>query len=538
MKYLKYVLFVLMVSMLVLSACTPKATETTGTTTTEAAPVTEASKTLVIAMNIDDLITLDPAIASESTNQFIHANVYDTLIVFDPAHLDQPIANLAESWEANTEATEFTFHLRQGVKFSTGNPLTAKDVVFTWMRSKYMLNWMFNIVDSVTAVDDYTVKIVLNTPTADFYGMVSHPGWGIMDSVALAEHGGVAVEGADQTDTAKLWLDQNSIGTAAYILTGWAPKSQVTLDVNPNYWGTAPYFEKVIVKHVEDPTAMMQMLQKGDADIVPSVDIDLADMAKSDPNLQVLINQSEDTYYLAMTFNCTTEVSPDTAALLCQQPVRQAIYYSIDFDGLIQAILKGYAVHAPALLPIGMSVMPALTSPTRDIEKAKQLLADAGYPDGITIDFTYNSNPQRDTIAAKLQADMAEAGITANLVPMEATVYLDQMRAQKLPIGFGGWTPDYLDRTLWTDNYSCPDTGIAFRMWYDNPAACDLAHKIKSELDPAARDQETLDLQNIWLTDMNFFNLYQPQYITALDKDIKGYIYHPARMVNLALLSR
>jgi peptide/nickel transport system substrate-binding protein len=534
-KHLKYVFFVLIVAMLVLAACAPAAT---GTTATQTPGPDDASRTLVMAMNIDDLVTLDPATAAESTNQFIHANVYDTLLVFDPAHLDTPIGKLAESWEATPDAKEFTFHLKHDIKFSTGNPMTAADVVFTWMRDKYMQNWMFGIVDSVTAVDDYTVKVVLNTATADFYALVSHPGWGIMDSKALAEHGGVAVEGADTTDTAKLWLDQNSIGTAAYVLTEWAPKSEVTMVVNPNYYGTQPYFTKVILKHAEDPTAMMQMLQKGDADIVPYVDIDLVDTAKNDPNLQVSINQSLDTYYLAMTWNCNTEVNPDTAALLCQKPVRQAIYYSIDFDGLINAILKGYGVHAPALLPIGMSVIDPSLAPTRDVNKAKELLASAGYPDGITIDFTYNSNPQRDTIAAKLQADMAEAGITANLVPMEATVYLTQMRAQQLPIGFGGWTPDYLDRTIWTDNYVCPDTGIAFRMWYDDTAACALGKQIKTELDVAARNQETEQLQKIWLDDMNFFNLYQPQYITAINKTIKGFSYHPARLMDLSLLSR
>jgi peptide/nickel transport system substrate-binding protein len=494
--------------------------------------------TLVIAMNIDDLITLDTAIASESTNQFIHANVYDTLVVFNPDDVSKALPRLAESWEAAPGALEYTFHLRKDVKFSSGNPLTANDVVFSWMRSKNMQNWMFGIVDNVEALDDYTVKVTLNTPSADFLALVSHPGWGVNDSKVVQEHGGMATADAYENDTAKEWLDKNSAGSAAYILTDWQPKSEVTMVANPNYWGPQPYYGKVIIKHAEDPTAMLQMLQKGDADIVPYVDIDLVDTAKADPNLAVYVNQSLDTYYLAMTQNCATKVSPETAALLCQKEVRQAVYYSIDFKGLIDAILKGYAVHAPAVLPIGMSEIDPSLAPGRDIQKAKDLLAQAGYPDGITIDFTYNSSPQSDTIAAKLQSDMAEAGITANLKPMEATVYLTQMRAQELPIGFGGWTPDYLDPTLWTDNYACPDTGIAFRMWYDNPAACELSKQIKAEIDPTKRAQEINDLQKIWLDDMNFFNLYQPQRISAMSKDIQGFQYHPARLMDLSLLKK
>lgn len=156
----------------------------------------------------------------------------------------------------------------------------------------------------------------------------------------------------------------------------------------------------------------------------------------------------------------------------------------------------------------------------------------------MTIDFTYNSAPDRDIIAAKIKSDLAEAGITANLKPMEQTVYLTQMRAQELPIGFGGWTPDYLDPTLWTDNYACPELGIAFRMWYDDPAACDLSHKIKSDVDPANRQKEIEQLQAIWLDDMNFINLYQPQTIVALNKDIQGFVYHPARLMDLSTLTK
>jgi peptide/nickel transport system substrate-binding protein len=390
----------------------------------------------------------------------------------------------------------------------------------------------------VEAVDPYTVKVTLNTPAADFLPLVSHPGWGINDSKVVKEHGGMAEEGADTKDTAKTWLDNNSAGSGAYILTKWDPKSEVDMVVNPNYWGTKPYFDKVILKDVVDPTAALQMVQKGDADITPYLSIDLVDQAKADPTLAVSVNQSLDTYYLAMTAKCSTKTSPDTAAILCKKEVRQAVAYSLDYKGLIDAVLKGYALHSPAVLPIGMSVVDPAKAPTRDVAKAKDLLTKAGYPNGVTIDFTYNSSPDRDIIAAKIKSDLAEAGITANLKPMEQTVYLTQMRAQELPIGFGGWTPDYLDPTLWTDNYACPETGIAFRMWYDNPAACDLSKKIKGDVDPANRQKEIEQLQEIWLDDMNFINLYQPQTIVVMNADIKGFVYHPARLMDLSVITK
>ncbi|MCL4559898.1 MAG: ABC transporter substrate-binding protein [Chloroflexi bacterium] len=507
-------------------------------TTVPAQPSSE-SHTLVIAMNISDLVSLDPAVAQESTNQFLHANVYDTLVTFKAPAYDKPIGLLADSWDVSSDAKTYTFHLKKDIKFASGNPLTAQDVVFTWQRGKNIkINSFFQDIDTVSAPDDYTVVVTIVRPAADFLAEVSAPAFGIMDSKVVQAHGGTDAVGADTTDTAKQWLDQNSAGSAAYVLTKWAQKSEVDLVANPNWRGGKPYFDKVIIKDAEDPTALLQMVQTGDADLGWNVSIDLADQAKSDPNLQVVVNQSLDTWYLAMTSGCTTKQSPETAAILCKTDVRQAIAHAIDYKGLIDAILKGYAVHAPAVIPIGMSVIDPSKAPTTDVAKAKELLAQAGYPNGATIDFTYNSNAQTDIIAAKLKSDMAAIGITANLKPMEATVYLTAMRAQELPIAFGAWTPDYLDPSMWTDNYSCIDTQIAHRMQYDNPAACDLGKKIKAEVDPAKRQQEIAQLQQIWLDDMPFLNLFQPQYITAMSKDLKGFEYHPSRYMDLSLLSK
>jgi peptide/nickel transport system substrate-binding protein len=280
------------------------------------------------------------------------------------------------------------------------------------------------------------------------------------------------------------------------------------------------------------------MVQTGDADLAWDLGVDLVDTAKADPNLQVAVNQSLDTQYLAMTSSCTTKQYPETAAVLCKPDVRHAIAYAVDYKGLIDAVLKGYAVHAPAVLPIGMSYIDPSKEIKTDQAKAKELLAKAGYPNGVTIDFTYSSNPQRDTIAAKLKNDFEAVGIKTNLRPMEPTVYLTAMRAQDLPIAFGAWTPDYLDPSLWTDNYACIDVQIAHRMQYDNPKACALSKQIGSDVDPAKRQQDIAALQQIWLDDMPFFNLYQPQYIVVMTKDLKGFQYHPSRFMDLSAISK
>ncbi|MCJ7623162.1 MAG: ABC transporter substrate-binding protein [Anaerolineaceae bacterium] len=554
MKSIKFVAFFILALALILVSCTPKATEApveeeaapveeeAAPVEEEAAPVEEEvveeepmaeSHTLVIAMNTGDLMTLDPAWAGEATNMFIHANVYQQLVNFDPADINTPLPSLAESWEAEEGATDFTFHLRPDVLFSSGNPFTAKDVAFSWMRGKNMQNWFFDPIDSFEIIDDLTIKVHLAFPSADFMAIVSIPGFGITDSELVKEHGGTDAEGAFETDTAKEWLDQNSAGTAPYVMTSWAPKAEVVFELNPNYWGDTPYYDRVIIKHVEDPTTMLQMLQKGDVDIVPSLNIDLVEMAQADDSLNVVVSNTFDINYLAMTSNCATATGPETAALLCQKEVRQAVVAGIDYDGLIDAVLMGYGTRAPSIIPVGMMGVDPSKVEGRDVEKAKALLEAAGYGDGITLDLFYAVTPERDVISAKIKNDLAEVGITVNLNPLEETVYLDQMRAQELPFCFGGWVPDYLDVTLWTDYYSSIENGIAFRMWFDNARAAELKGLIKGEVVQETREAYVEELQDIWMEEAPFTMLYQKQTIAAMNSDLKGYAYHPAHWLHV-----
>jgi len=238
-----------------------------------------------------------------------------------------------------------------------------------------------------------------------------------------------------------------------------------------------------------------------------------------------------------MTSNCATEIGPETAALLCQPDIRKAVVAAIDYDGLIQAILRGYGVRPPSMFPIGIPGVDASETEGRNVEKAIQLLTDAGYPDGITIDLYYGTNAVRDTFAAKIQADLLEANITVNLNPMEQTVYLTEMRAQKLPFCFGGWTPDYIDPVMWIQGFAYIDAGIGKRMWYDNPDAAALGKQIVGTADADTRIDLINQLEAIWLEDSAFTVLYQTQTVTAIRADIQGFSYHPAYLAKLYLLS-
>ena len=525
----------------------------------EAAPTEPAGAaaggTLVIAMNLDDVVTLDPAYAGETTNLFIHINTYDTLVDIRPDDLNTIVPRLAESWEVNDDFTEFIFHLRQDAKFASGNPVTAEDVVFSWNR---LLNVAgapaFNLdgVGKVEAVDEYTVKMTTvagedgnPTPLPQFLSSASNPSLGIQDSKLVKEHGGTDAADAATTDKAKEWLDQNTAGSGPFILTKWDPKATIELTANKDYWKGAPYFDKVVITHVSDPTTQLQMLEKGDADMIGNLQTDLVDQAKASPDLTITVDQSLDQNYLAMTYKCPDVIkaedpakfaelqSPESFEVLCKKEVRQAVSYAIDYEGIAKAVLNGYAARAPSIIPIGMAGVDPSKTQGRDVEKAKALLAEAGYADGVTFELYYASSAVRDIVAAKIQSDLAEAGMTVNLKPLEQSVYLTQMRAQQLPMAFGGWTPDYLDVTMWTDYFGLGDRSIAFRMNFFNQEAHDLAMTIRITSDPAIRKDAVEKLQEVFIEEMPFTMLYQNQYVHVFRNDLQGFKFHPVWFVDL-----
>jgi len=221
-----------------------------------------------------------------------------------------------------------------------------------------------------------------------------------------------------------------------------------------------------------------------------------------------------------------------------KKEVRQAIAYAIDYEGITKAVLNGYGTRAPSIIPIGIIGVDASKTQGRDVAKAKELLTAAGYPNGTTLDLYYASNSTRDTVAAKIKNDLAEAGITLNLKPLEQSVYLTQMRAQQLPMAFGGWTPDYLDVTMWTDYFGLGDRSIAFRMRFQNADSIKLSTEIRTTADPVARKAAVEKLQAVFIEEMPFTMLYQSQYLHAYRSNLKGFKFHPVWYADLFSLSK
>ncbi len=494
---------------------------------------------LIVATGLDDLITLDPGRAFETTNLTIHHATYDTLLVIRPDDLTTIVPSLAESYEVSDDGLVYTFVLREGVLFASGNPVTAEDVRFSWTRLinlKGNPSFYADPIASIEVVDDLTVRVTLKEAFPAFPSVVTAPAMSILDSALVIEHGGTDAADADTTDAAKDWLDQNSAGSGPFVLTGWVPNSEVTLVRNENYWGEAPAFSGVKLQDVNDSTTALQLLERGDVDITDMVDADLAQMVRDNADLSLQIGQTLNLNYIAM--------SPSTnfAPPLWDARVRQAIAYAIDYDGIINELLQGYADRPATMLPLGIQGSDPALRYERDLDRARALLAEAGYADGFEVTFNHGSGSPSgipiETFSAKLAADLAEIGITVNIVQEPTSNFLTAWRAQELQFVFSGWTPDYLDATMWSDYFSYPDRGVGFRVLMDDATIADLATQGAFESDPAARTEIYRQYQEAQVAAAIFIPLFQPQDLYAMRANIQGFTFHPVYFLDFATLSR
>lgn len=557
---MKRLLVPLLVLLFVLSACGPKPTPTevptqlpatqppaTQPSATEAPatqPPTATGGVLVIGVPKADIRTLDPHRQYEIAPPMIMRAAYETLVTLGDKGADitkvEPL--LAESWEISEDGKTYTFHLRKGVKFHTGNEMTAADVVFSYQRLGNLKDnpaWLFSDhVASVKALDDYTVQFELKEPNAAFLAILVSPNFAVVDSKAVKEHGGSDAADADQTDKATDWLDQNSAGTGPYILKEWKRGESVTLVRNENYWRAPAPFERIVIQEFPDDAARLQAIEAGDIDIARGLDVDLIKHFKESGRGQVIEGVTLDMAYLAMT--TSAEVSKE----LADKRVRQAIQAAIDYDGIINDLMRGNAVQLPTIIPLGLLGTDATLAPKRDLEKARSLMKEAGYENGFTVKMVYPADYKlvnailAETLAVKLQADLAEIGIKLELEPRETTQWRSAYRGGELAITIADWTPDFLDPHGWAPAFGVPGAAAAKRVHYNNPEAGKLATNAALITDPSKRADLYLQFQRIILDDAPFVGLIQPKVQIAVGPTVQGVIYNPVYFIDLYYVTK
>lgn len=478
---------------------------------------------LVIGLDISDGRNYDTARSADLTPPLTHGAVYDTLVTLSADDLVNVKPALATEWTLVNNGAAWRFKLRPGVKFFNGEALTAEDV-------KFSLDRLVNVKDqpatyaanmgTVTVVDPMTVEIAMKNPAEPLLLDLTAPSFAIYSAKLAKANGAVSEPGAEQADKATAWLNSNSAGTGPYRLAGWERNTSVTLVKNPNYWGGAVPFERIVIRHIADGAAQLLAVRRGDVDIAMNLSAEQLDSLNGNADVKVIKGASTDTLYFMMTSNA--ELSP----ILAKKEARQAVSYAIDYDGLIKGLVGGFADRPPSFLPGGIAGTTLEQTKEfgtkEDLAKAKTLLAAAGVPNGFEFELGYPNAAYFSTsyqlMVQKIQADLGRVGIKMTLKPMDNVNWRAQFNGAKLPATIAPWNSPSPNPHLWA---GASVQRVAKRMgWEPNAEILDLVNKGAAETDPVKQAAFYKRYQQILVDNANYVTLMQPIYRVAAHKNI------------------
>ncbi len=472
--------------------------------------------TLVYGVNTGIFISLDPGVCFEAFPGVIVRNVYAKLVKIenkDGKFVIEP--DLAESWEMDEDGKTWTFHLRDA-KFDNGDPVTAEDVVFSLSRVVTLEKspaWLFTDVlgltaESFTAVDEKTVKIVTNGMPANVVltNLGNSTGGIINKDVVMAKE--------KDGDMGEAWLTDHSAGAGPYILKEWKRNMHLLLVANPNYYGEAPALKQIIVKDVPEAADQFLQLQKGDIDVASNLTGEQAKELDTIEGVHLVTTPGQSDEYVGM--NAGWGPFKDVR-------VRQAVKYAIDYAGIIERVRAGLAINNQQFLPVGYFGYVENNPFTQDLEKAKALMAEAGYADGFEVEMVTNTTDKRKNEAIIVQENLAQIGIKANVTIMQSSQMYPKYRKQGINLIIAGWGVDYPDAAALSDPFANHRVEqLAWRLaWLDDHAA-DLAEAANKELDEEKRAQMYHELTNYWHENGPFAMLYQPLQPWGVVDGLKG----------------
>lgn len=470
--------------------------------------------------------SMDPYFINNDDTNSILTNVFDPLIMFDKDLNTE--AALAESWE-NPTPTEWVIKLRQGVKFHNGNAFNADDVVFSYDR---VCNWdksafksKVNMIEKVEKIDEYTVKMTTNKPYPIFLRQLTYVS--ILDKETL--------EGKDDQ-----WVGLNPVGTGPYKLTDWSKGSHVKMAANASYWkGTATYDSLVFKPLTNDATRVAGVLS-GAVDIINKVPA--VDVAKIEKNakLEFFKVPALRTIYLHMDQH--RETSPYITSSTGKNPlmdkrVRQAFSYAINRDEITKYIMKDFAItanqiNANTVYGYDASLAPYEFNP----EKAKTLLAEAGYPNGFEIQLDSLNNGDYPKIAQAVASSLTRVGVKVKVNAAPGSSFFGKMGNRETSFVLIGWASGSGDASSFLDSivHSVnPDAGYGKYNWgnFANAKADELIEASASTMDPSARLDQLKAITKVTQDEVAYLPLHYTVNLYAANKKVKfeprinGYIW-------------
>ena len=490
----------------------------------QSAQADEAASRIVIGRPTD-ADNLDPVTCIGNQNIFIFNLLINGLVkTSDDGESIEP--DLATDWEVSDDGLTWTFHIQPGLVFSNGDPVTAEDWEWTFNRAMEAedSNWHMCVENfaSVECPDDTTLVLTTKEAAASTLANLCIFTLGVQQKAYFDKVG------------AEEYMN-GFIGTGPYVITEWKKGEYITLQANPNYrFEGLPLTKEIEFKVVADDSSRTIQLQGGDIDVATDLAFSTMMQLESDPNAVPSADPSTMVYWVSL--NTASEHLKD-------ERVRQALFLATDSQQFIDSVCYGFATPANSILsPSSEFWDPTLPTPTasdENLEKAKQLLADAGCPDGFTLTMLLRAgNATQEQIAMVLMQQWAKIGVTIELDQREATAFLEARRAVEMDLLISGWSDDVLDpaecmqfvfdfnvMSDFCTNYQQPEEMVAL-----NNAA-------NVELDVEKRKELYAEIQQGFYNEFIFIPLMVTPWCNGLRADITGWIQTPLgnyRFDNLA----
>jgi peptide/nickel transport system substrate-binding protein len=337
----------------------------------------------------------------------------------------------------------------------------------------------------------------------------------------------VAMEHEADGDMGNGWLKTQSAGSGAYVIKSWTPTDSVVLEANPNYRGGVAKLKRVVIRHIPEASAQRLALEKGDVDIADNLTPDQITAISGNADIKVTTVPQALLYYMGL--NQKTKELQDPK-------VRQALRYLVDYDGMANSFLKGAAQVHQSFWASGFWAAYDENPYTFDPAKAKQLLTEAGYPDGFSLDLDAPNFAPFTNMAQSVQATFAQGGVKVNIVSAEMAPMLTKYRSREHQALMVYWGPDYMDPHTNADGFitntdnadDAKGKPLAWRnAWQDEEMNAAVA-KAAAERDENTRKQDYIDLQKKLLDVGPYIIMFQSTSQRADRANIAGYVQGPS----------
>ncbi|WP_273760521.1 ABC transporter substrate-binding protein [Bartonella sp. ML70XJBT.G] len=396
---------------------------------------------LVMAWNVDSISSFDPAQTVEVVASELLTNICSALVQYDQGDPTRIRPAMAQSWEVLDGGKRIVFHLRDDLKFDDGRVATAQDLAWSMRRiiklglgyAQFLMDYGFNknnMETHIQALDERTLQLKLDKP---YPIQLILTAIGQSYASALLDRKTVEAESING-DMGNKYLATHSACVGPYKLVRWSPGEKVVLEATKYYWGEAPKIKQIVVQHVADSASQRLLLEKGDVDIARDLSSeDILDIEKQGGAVKISRVLRPQIIYLSLNNKNT---------IFSHEKVRLALRYLVDYEGLGKTVLKGIGIPRASYMALG--IPGALDEkeglPFKlDLKKAKQLMSEAGYPNGFKANLLVGSLSYMSSVAQSIQANARKIGVDLTIEKMAQNQLLSRVRGGNYDSALMGW---------------------------------------------------------------------------------------------------